>query len=183
MGWHESTRRCQVIQQSPKPPKALNKVFFVILDKEQYDTHEWLTVCKIVEGEMQSMACVAASVSTFLEGHDRDTWPHSLQRWQDDGLEAMSSVTCNDCAEYNVQRTQGKSREGQFLSAATGTAHHGSFMHSTSDQHPTSKVATYGSARREAVLGLQSHAPRHSTSARHGTICDLSLPGAKDSST
>lgn len=77
------------IRNTPKPPKALNKVFFVILDKEQYDAHALLTVCKIVEGEVQSLACVASGVSAFLDGHDRDTWEESVRQWQEERVPRM----------------------------------------------------------------------------------------------
>ena len=74
------------VRRTPKPPKALNKVHFVILDKEQYTAHERLTVCKIVDGDVQSLACDASSVSTFLETHHRDTWPERVRQWQERGV-------------------------------------------------------------------------------------------------
>lgn len=77
------------VRNAPKPPKALNKVLFVVLDKEQHDAHKWLTVCKVVEGEVQSLPCVAPNVADFLIGHDRDTWLQSLYSWQERGIPRM----------------------------------------------------------------------------------------------
>lgn len=79
----------EFVRNTPKPPKALNKVYFVILDKEQYDAHEWLMVYKIVEGEVQSLACTASMTSIFLEVHHRDTWADTLEDWQETGRPAL----------------------------------------------------------------------------------------------
>ena len=79
----------EFVKNAPKPPKALNKVHFAVLDKAQYEKHQWLTVCKIVEGEVQSLACTADMISVFFGGYDRDTWEESLGYWQERGSPTM----------------------------------------------------------------------------------------------
>lgn len=81
----------EFVRSAPKPPKALNKVYFVVLDKQQYDAQEWLTVYKIVDGnsEVQSLPCTAPCVSDFLFGHDRDTWQDSVEYWQNHEVPVM----------------------------------------------------------------------------------------------
>ena len=79
----------EFVRNAPKPPKALNKVHFVILEKAQYEDNGWLTVCKVVDEEVQSLACVAESVSSFLSGYDRDTLDESLRIWEAKGIPVM----------------------------------------------------------------------------------------------
>jgi hypothetical protein len=77
------------VKNAQKPPKTLNKTYFVVLDKEQYETNRWLTVCRLVDGEVQSLACTAEMISVFLVGQDRDTWDETLRIWREEGLPAL----------------------------------------------------------------------------------------------
>lgn len=77
------------IRNALNPPKALNKLFFVVLDKEEYATRGRLTVYKTVDGEAQSLPCRAPYISIFLDGHDRDEWPFMQEDWLGRGVVAM----------------------------------------------------------------------------------------------
>lgn len=75
------------VRNTPKPPKALNKVYFVVLDKEQYEQKQWVTVHKIVDGGTQAIPCDASSVSMFLNLHHREAWEGILlYGWQEYGV-------------------------------------------------------------------------------------------------
>jgi hypothetical protein len=77
------------VMSVPKPPKALNKVHFAILEREQYKSKRWITVCKIVDGEVQSVPCGAEMISVFFTGYDRHTWAETLRLWQTYGVATM----------------------------------------------------------------------------------------------
>ena len=80
----------EFVKAAPKPPKALNKLHFVVLDKEQYEKENLLTVCKIIDVDVQSLACVSEMISVFLIGHDRDEWEDQVCFWQEEGLPTMT---------------------------------------------------------------------------------------------
>lgn len=76
------------IRNAPNPPKALNKLYFVVLDKEEYATYGRLTVYKTVDGEAQSLPCIAPRISIFLDCHHRDEWPIMQEDWLGRGVVA-----------------------------------------------------------------------------------------------
>ncbi|KAK5166542.1 uncharacterized protein LTR77_008085 [Saxophila tyrrhenica] len=79
----------EFIKNCPKPPKALNKVHFAVLDRAMYESHGWLPVYRYEDGELQTMPCDADMVSTFFIAYDRDTWEESLRIWKEDGIPAL----------------------------------------------------------------------------------------------
>ncbi|KAK4507469.1 hypothetical protein PRZ48_001204 [Zasmidium cellare] len=80
----------EFLRSVPKPRKPLCKTYFAILDKALYREHDQLLVCKVVNGEVQSIPCAAPCVGVFFTGHDRNTWNQSLYNWQEDGMVLMA---------------------------------------------------------------------------------------------
>ncbi|KAK4507120.1 hypothetical protein PRZ48_000854 [Zasmidium cellare] len=74
------------VRNAPKPPKPLCKLFFAVLEKERYEQHGQLLVCKAADGEVQTIPCAASEIGTFFAGFERDEWEESLRRWQEEGI-------------------------------------------------------------------------------------------------
>lgn len=74
------------IRDVPKPPKPLCKLFFAVLQKDRYEQHGQLLVCKAVDGEVQTIPCQASGIGTFFAGFERDEWDESLRRWEEEGI-------------------------------------------------------------------------------------------------
>lgn len=112
----------EFVRNTPKRLKSLNKVHFVILDKEQYEAHKTLTVCKILDGDgdVQSLSVGGSMVTSFLENHNRDTWQEDVRCWQDRGVGRMR-LTCaasNNCKGNAVRRAL-RTHACPFASAST----------------------------------------------------------------
>ena len=68
------------IRSTPKPQKTLCKKYFVVLDKDEYDTNDRLLICKVVDGDAQAIPCDTHLVAQWLVANDRDVWK---ERWED----------------------------------------------------------------------------------------------------
>jgi hypothetical protein len=65
------------IQNAPKLPKPLCKVFCAVLQKDQFEQHGQLLICKGVGGDLQVIPCAASEAGTFFAGFERDEWEES----------------------------------------------------------------------------------------------------------
>lgn len=74
------------VRSAPKPPKPLWKLFFAVLEKERYEKHDQLLICKAIGGEVQTIPCKASGIGTFFAGFERDEWEESLRRWEEEGI-------------------------------------------------------------------------------------------------
>ncbi|KXT07934.1 hypothetical protein AC579_6696 [Pseudocercospora musae] len=64
-----------------KPRKPLCKKYFALLERQRYERHGQLLICNIVNGEVQSIPCIAWWAGTWLMGHDRDVWGERYECW------------------------------------------------------------------------------------------------------
>lgn len=74
------------IRNAPKPPKPLCKVFCAVLQKDRFEQHDQLLICREVEGEPQMIPCAASEAGTFFAGFDRGGWDESYRRWEEEGI-------------------------------------------------------------------------------------------------
>lgn len=97
------------IRNAPKPPKPLCKVFCAVLEKERWEQHGELLICKWIEGEgePQVIPCVVDEAGGFFSGFEvralseyckangasnltnlqRDEWEEAAERWQGEGIQ------------------------------------------------------------------------------------------------
>ncbi|KAF7188139.1 hypothetical protein HII31_10424 [Pseudocercospora fuligena] len=75
----------EYLRNVPKPRKPLCKKYFTVLERQRYEEHGQLWICNIVEGEIQSVPCIAWWVATWLTGHDRDVWEERYECWIEGG--------------------------------------------------------------------------------------------------
>ncbi|EME80968.1 uncharacterized protein MYCFIDRAFT_197825 [Pseudocercospora fijiensis CIRAD86] len=71
-------------------PKPLCRLFFAVLEKDRYEKDDKITICKIVNGEVQAIPCTTEDVANYLLGHDRDTWDESFRRWREECKSRLS---------------------------------------------------------------------------------------------
>jgi len=65
----------------PKPPKAVCKAFFAVLDKELYEQRGMVLICKVDDkGEPQTLPWTATRVTGWLVAYNRDNWHDD---WED----------------------------------------------------------------------------------------------------
>jgi hypothetical protein len=64
------------IRGNSKPPKAANKVYFAVLQKELYEADGDVPMCKVIEGESepQTIPCSADMLTTFISTYHGDQW-------------------------------------------------------------------------------------------------------------
>lgn len=56
----------EYIQSVPKPPKPLSKVHFAILDRDRYERHDQILICKIEGEKVQCIPCTAPWAAGWL---------------------------------------------------------------------------------------------------------------------
>lgn len=60
----------------PKPPKAINKRYFAVVQKDLYEQHGRILICKVIKGESQpqAMAREVHRLAVWVKGYPRDEW-------------------------------------------------------------------------------------------------------------
>lgn len=69
----------EFIANAPMPSKALNRNFFAVFDKAQYDATGQVIICKtpnpaVGREEVQKIPCYAGKVALFFVGFEEDSW-------------------------------------------------------------------------------------------------------------
>lgn len=71
------------VGQIPKPPKAINKTYFAILDKELYNLYSKVFICRrFVDDRVETIPMDARKFGGFLINFRREEWQecHKTQK-------------------------------------------------------------------------------------------------------
>lgn len=60
----------------PKPPKAICKSYFAVLQNDLYEQHGMVLICKVVDGqsEPETLPWTATRISKWLVAYRRENW-------------------------------------------------------------------------------------------------------------
>lgn len=70
------------VRSIPKPPKAVCKSFFAVLDKALYERRGMVRICKVgdVGEEPQTLLWTASRITGWLVAYERENWRRD---WED----------------------------------------------------------------------------------------------------
>lgn len=70
------------MRNAPRPPKGLNTKFCAVLQKDLYEAHSLVLICKAMgDKEPETIHCHADKIGLFYNGFDRGDWKenHKMQ--------------------------------------------------------------------------------------------------------